>query len=187
MGTANFFKVNARDYYVVDDIYNEQEEYYECLAEVDIEDATNDLCAEYGYYEPNISINKSECHELCRKDIDLPYFGNDENTLDYIHLSVFINYGHYQGANFDYRIFIYDDEMTPDDLKEFCFEEWYAEQSCKDEYINKLTLYKAKCFYNNFVDCLCDEIDKILSKMCYGIYQVSARFSNGETWYSKKA
>lgn len=184
MATSNFFKCCADDYYVL----HTEEEFDNEIYPIDMEYRINEVVEQLeqeGFYQSNNPYrpySNLECEEICRKDVEVPFYGNDEDFLCDISICVFVNYGYYSGCNLDFRIVFEDCEYSPCDLVEQFRDAWIYDSGNTDKEKARYALN----FYKLFVRDL-GKTNKLLEKLCDDVYEVSARFSNGETWYSKKA
>lgn len=107
--------------------------------------------------------------------------------------------GYYEGFNFDregsddYDASEEDIANLKDDLYDriFNYDELYLEEYCEENGLDlkeeQDKIYKETCDY---IDKVVGEIDDLYHKIgetFFDEYRVSARFSNGETWYEKTA
>jgi hypothetical protein len=186
MGTSNFFLTNANGYYVIKTEFEDEDgQIYEEDMDYKIQSIVDEL-EQMGYYKSDRPYHpyyrQSDCREICRKEIAIPVYKNSEIVLEYVYICIFLNYGYYSDCNLDYRLVMQEVEFDPAGLG---YDLYYIHLS--DLGLENSEIKQAEKIYTSYVDEICKDVDKLLKSLCDDTYVVSARFSNGETWYSKKA
>ena len=94
--------------------------------------------------------------------------------------------GYYTAACLDYTIKLYSDniEISDTDSYDFIFEHVYGYTDLTDKAKEWLQTIAPKL--DELKSKMIKETEELFSKICgEDIYVVTARFSNGETWYGK--
>lgn len=207
MGTANFYLKNARHYYAFGmNVYFDKETIemneMENVNEGDFDEFGTDIAFEDGLTNCKASLRKKGWNEVKEwGDDDLHIFMQKNeyvkwHGIEYIvKLKAGCRSGYYEGANFDYLI----------DIEEFCENRYngiYDELPSVDDICEvlsyrfgrprrqtKTTEYlQAKYLSKMIEDCtakMVDELETSFAEACEVKLGVTARFSNGETWYGK--
>lgn len=182
MATGNFYNRNASNIYA---IFQEDEFddyiYDDVKANIsnDLEAYTknSDACLGYAnkYYRDASLI---DIIELTDEVAGVPFT---------VSIEVLMRSGYYQGANLDYEI-NYNIESVEFDEWEDAFQA-YIDVATYDFGMSKgLATIQARNASNRLEamsEELVENVEKILKENCTHVLQVSARFSNGETWYSE--
>ena len=211
MATANFKVINAKSYYVLNDTYeveNEEGVMEEVVRdEWEFQDLMDDiryrgeLCKNF----PNSSDDwnrRMDARELCESDSNWATFGNGNawTTETNVEGVIVVRSGYYEGAVLDYDIHVqscmgddfylsnYDnvDDMIEDYLDVLQNNiEWKG-------YDHKWNVGTFKMQKNNIRKWIEKHINEQIEKCedfcksnCQMELCVYARFSNGETWYTK--
>lgn len=171
MATSNFNVRNANNYYVIPNVGSDfcTSEYFQMF--------------EFNGWE-YFSEDDTLCKTFWYK------FGEIEIGID---IEISINAGYYQGAVLDF-------ELKP--TKCFCFSYSQNDYENIEDFANEYAEYLLDGFYWCYHGAIANNFKKCFEKFLYklneianeqiqnmvgkeNIYGVSARFSNGETWYSK--
>ena len=182
MATGNFFNNNASVIYAIF-----QEDEYDDFIYDDVKDSvSNDL---------NAFVKNSE---VC-----LGYSNNyhrDASMIEVIELTdeiagvpltvsieILMRSGYYEGANLDYEINYNIDSIEFDDPED-AFQAYIDVATWSFDMSKGLATIQAKNAVKrleNISNELIEKVEKILKDNCTHVLQVSAIFSNGETWYSE--
>lgn len=204
MSTGNFYKRHASAYFVVDgkryfDSEGEELENWEEGCEVvddteDLMDCILERAIPEGW-EKSEGWKGRDCYGLCEKweDEDL-ILGT---TTVEIKIEIEVNPGYYEACNLDWDIRLripgsyYDchlsDYYSIEDLAEDLFNQFMDYEHDWNEGLKKM---QKKNIVKKTLDRICEvglKADEFCRRNCTGVYGVSARFSNGETWYTKIA
>lgn len=182
MATANFYNKNASNIYA---IFQENE--YDDFIYDDVKDnISNDLEA----YTKNSKAYLGYSSKFYRDAslIEVVSVTDEIAGVPFtVSIEVLMRSGYYEGANLDYEINYNVESVEFDDLSE-AFQA-YFDVATYDFGMNKgLATIQAKNAANRLEamsDELIENVEKILKANCTHVLQVSARFSNGETWYSE--
>lgn len=204
MATGNFGKVNARNYYVIYDTYKDENGEDVQRDNWDFDDL-RDSIQENGRAtklfpeESNEWVDRN-AQELCYKSYDT-HFGKSYFLTDTrIVRTIIMRSGYYEGADLDWDIEI----ISPNGFN-FKLSEYYSLENLIEDYMRSVRdyvdMWGADYGWNmGTYKIQKKNIEKWLAKIveneeeiceqfckdnCEDVYQVSARFSNGETWYSK--
>ena len=211
MATSNFSVTNASGIYVVSDRYTTEDEDGE-LVEIQRDELDWDMVMEsfrytgneMGFPYPSDKWNQElSGREVCESDSHTEVYGKKgtawttETTMTSV---IVLRTGYYQDCNLDFDVKVTDckgnqyllsDYSDIGDLFEDYFTnlkeivEWYGQDHGWN--VGTLAMHR-----NNiekwFTDHLSAEIEKceaFCKKICDVQMKVAARFSNGETWYTK--
>lgn len=204
MATGNFSKVNAKNYYVIYDTYKDengedvQREFW------DFEDL-REFIRENGretklFPEKSDEYVDRDAKELCYGSYYTHFGKNGFLTDTTIVRTIIMRSGYYEGSNLDWDI-----EITSPNGFNFKLSEYDSLENLVEDYMDSIRDYvdrwgadyrwnlgTFKIQRKNIEKWLTKIIEKeeeICEKFCKDncedVYVVSARFSNGETWYSK--
>lgn len=195
MGTSNFKKIHAKNYYIVK---GEDWEYYNWddfkenaihrLAEhlnVKSTECTPERPSSYGFYDRNYPSEN-----IASYGYDWEYY---KDCPFRIGIHIFLISGYYTGATLDYDISIepkrFGDEM--------CLSQYYGVDDLIEGVIDSCQDYDedfAHCYskLREIHKRMKEELNKAINKaeeickvLCDSVYKREARFDNGETIYSK--
>lgn len=209
MGTANFHRINARNFYVLNDTTtyedengNEVETYKDNFdIESDIDYATeigekkgyNAITDRYrtGGWDGRPIMAKSEWYAFGDKSADESF-----NQFR-IERTIYLNSGYYSGGNYDWEL-----RITTNFGQEFCMSEYNNESDMASDIADRWQ--EDACYYGfwseglasmqrkNFekwmtamIDKFTDEADDLCKEVCEDEYKCTAVFSNGEAMYEK--
>jgi len=207
MATANFSVINARGYYTILDTYEAENEEgvmqtYE-RDEWDFENIIDNIRHNKTFPYPSKEWNgRMDARELCEGVASCETFGNGKawTTETYMSSVIVIRSGYYSGAVLDYDICVstsegdtfylseYDsvDDMTEDYLDAL------QDIIGRKGYNHKWNVGTFKMQKNNIRKWIESRVENEIQKCedfckdkCDMELVVRARFSNGETWYSK--
>lgn len=207
MATANFIIINAKSYYAISDTYEcendegvmetferDQWEWDEFIDNI----RYNDI-----FPNPSVDWNRlMDASELCESDSNWEAFGNGKATLIETNVEsvIVIRSGYYEGAVLDYEI-----KVTTCEGETFNLSVYDNVKDMIDDYLdaleNNIKWEGDVCHWNvgtfkiqkknirKWIEKRIEsEIDKC-EKFCKANADmelcISARFSNGETWYRK--
>jgi hypothetical protein len=182
MATGNFYNKNANNIYAIfqeneydDFIYQDTRDNIAS----DLEVYTKNSKAYLGYSNNNyIDDYLIEVVSITKKVAGIPL------SVD---IDVLMRSGYYEGANLDYEISYRADSVEFDDLSD-AFQA-YFDVATYDFDMNKgLATIQAKNAAKRLEamsEELIENVERILKVNCTHVLKVFARFSNGETWYSK--
>lgn len=207
MATGNFYSESGKYYAVLmnyerpilDDDGNETEETetvspesYEYDDEISY---IQERFAEYAKNTPFVEFNESDQY-LNDRNFGGRIFGTLSMSKQYagiwieVHYQLIMRSGYYEGANLDYEYSFYTDSVEIEDITDVAFE--YMQQlDYSNGHYNKPTGFAtiqskhAMAWLTKAFAQLDEAINKIYSE-CSTPLVVTARFSNGETWYQKK-
>ena len=182
MATGNFYNNNARNIYAVyqeneydDFIYDDVKENISS----DLETYTKNSKACLGYANKYYSdASLIDIIELTDEVAGVPFT---------VSIEILMRSGYYEGANLDYEINYNIESVEFDDISE-AFQAYIDVATYDFDMSKGLATIQAKNASNRLEamsDKLVENVEKILKENCTHILQVSARFSNGETWYSE--
>ena len=211
MATANFSVINARGYYTILDTYEAENEdgvmqTYE-RDEWDFRDLMDDIryrgeiCKNF----PNSSEEwnrRMDARELCESISKWETFGNGNawTTETNVESVIVMRSGYYEGAVFDYDIHVqtcdgddfylsdYDsvDDMIEDYLNALeSVIEWKGYDHKWNVGTFKMQKNNIRKWIEKRVENEIQNCEDFCKANCQMELRVSARFSNGETWYSK--
>jgi len=212
MATCNFWLKNARSYYAFNDTYNtindEGEEVEVTRDDWEWEDLLDCICyrGEEGkiFYCPSTEKynRRMDARNICETNTDWQTFGNGNawTTETNVESVIVIRSGYYAGAVFDYDIhvqtcdgddFYLSDYDKVDDMIEDYLDALESVIEWKG-YDHKWNVGTFKMQKNNIrkwiekrINTHIENCEKFCKENCEMELCVSARFSNGETWYSK--
>jgi hypothetical protein len=212
MATANFYIKNAQSYYVIADTYeieNEEGVIEEVTRDQwDWDDLLDYIChrgkeGKFFDCKPSETYNRRmEAENICETDTNWLTFGNGNawTTETNVESVIVIRSGYYSGAVLDYDIRItncegdtfylsdYDsvDDMIDDyldTLKDIISWKGYNHKWNKGTFeIQKKNIRK---WIERRIDNEIEKCEKFCKESSEMELCVSARFSNGETWYRK--
>lgn len=212
MATSNFYIKNAQSYYVFNDTY-EYENEDGVMEEVTRDDwEWEDLLDSISYRAADGKIfdcppteernRRMDARNICQTNTDWLTFGNGNawTTETNVESVICIRNGYYAGAVLDYDVKVmssqgdifylseYDnvDDMIDDymdTLKDII--EWKGEQHKWNVGTFKLQQKNIRKWIEKRINTHIENCEKFCKENCEMELAVSARFSNGETWYSK--
>ena len=207
MGTCNFHKHFALNYYVVDgkryydSDWNELDEWEEgCNVQDDTEYLLENIvdgAIESGWKLPSDKsrIGYSDDWVLCEKWEDKDLIVG--TTPIEIQMQVICCPGYYEAANLDWDLRFHIPGSGWDyNLSDFCSIEELADEIAdafmdyEDVWNEGLKKMQKKNIVKKALERIREvglKVDDFCKQNCTGVYGVSARFSNGETWYTKIA
>lgn len=212
MATCNFWLKNAQSYYAFNDTYNtindEGEEVELTRDELEWDDLLDCIC--YRGKEGKIFDcpssekynRRMDARNICETNTDWQTFGNGNawTTETNVESVIVIRSGYYAGAVLDYDVKVetsqgdtlhlsdYDnvDDMIDDYmdiLKEIVV--WRGEEHKWNEGTFKMQKKNIRKWIEKRINTHIENCEKFCKENCEMELCVSARFSNGETWYSK--
>ena len=188
MATSNFHSVNANNIYVIDfgndDIsWSEAQDIIGDNIKYALEQIQKD--SKYITFTKDDSMSSQE--EL--RSYPSSSIGTFEVYDDFIgvdiliQVNIFLRSGYYEAANLDYEVSITSGNDDYDDIRDFDREDYVDYLGLSNSVWN----LHSENFYNK-VETIKDEIIEVVEKCLCNVseaYEVSAQFSNGETFYSK--
>lgn len=213
MGTCNFSKVNARRYYVVNNetYYNEAEDCYQSEPidgqEPEFMDWDEVICdiqeLAKGRQDGKLfsPANEAERSWNSHRDegtvilfYDLGGVNISKNyTLDRKG-SIILRPGYYAAAvlDWDFEIMGYGDSWNMndwesiEDIAEDIMNDWRANEDGWNEGIKAIQARRIQAKIDKALNETAERLEEICADLCGGnVYAVSARFSNGETFYTR--
>lgn len=204
MATGNFSKVNAKNYYVIYGTYKDENGEEIQRDSWDFDDLRE--CIREDGRETKLFTEKSDgwvdrdAQELCCESYDTHFGKSDFLTDTRIVRTIIMRNGYYEGGNLDWDI-----EITSPDGCNFKLSEYDSLEDLIEDYMRSIRDYvdrwgadygwnmgTYKMHKKNIEKWLTKIIEneeeiceKFCKENCEDVYVVSARFSNGETWYSK--
>ena len=185
MATSNFYNENASNIYAVLMNYEDEEgntvapEYWEC--EDTIEELKNGLkelqTETINQYDDCWGHNNCETTELGRLQVSKEY-ADVEVTVT---INSILRHGYYEGANLDWYIQF---EVDGCDMDEIDFDDMFW-RSDLPKGMQVIQQTNAERWAENVRDELIEVMEGYYKKVSQYELTVSARFSNGETWYEK--
>lgn len=212
MATANFWVKNAKSYYAFNDTYNtindEGEEVEVIRDEWDWDVLLDSICyrGEDGKIFDCPSSEKynrnMDARNICETNTDWKVFGNGNawTTETNVESVIVLRSGYYEGAVLDYDVRIdtsqgdnfylsdYDnvDDMIDDYLDTIKdIVEWKGHQHKWNVGTFKMQKKNIRKWIEKRVNTHIENAEKFCKENCEIELKVCARFSNGETWYSK--
>lgn len=212
MATCNFWVKNAKSYYVFDDTYNtindEGEEVEVTRDDWDWDNLLDEiryLGKEGKIFDCPSSENRNrrmDATNICETSTDWNTFGNGNawTTETNVESVICIRSGYYAGAVLDYDVKVetsqgdtlhlsdYDsvDDMVEDyldTLKDIV--DWKGGQHKWNVGTFKMQEKNIRKWIEKRIDTHIENCEKFCKDVCEMELAVSARFSNGETWYTK--
>lgn len=212
MATCNFWLKNARSYYAFNDTYNtindEGEEVEVTRDECEWYDLLGYICyrGEEGKFFTCPSTEtynrRMDARNICETNTDWQTFGNGNawTTETNVESVIVIRSGYYAGAVLDYDVKVetsqgdtlhlsdYDnvDDMIDDYmdiLKDIV--EWRGEEHKWNVGTFEIQKKNIRKWIDKRISTHIENCEKFCKENCEMELCVSARFSNGETWYSK--
>ena len=212
MATCNFWLKNAQSYYAFNDTceYENEEGVMEEVPrdEWDWDDLLD--CIRYRGEEgkifdcrPTKDYNRRmEARNVCETNTDWTAFGNGNawTTETNVESVIVIRSGYYEGAVLDYDIMVSTCEGDNFYLSEYdCVEDmvedyldaleniisWKGYQHRWNEGTFKMQKKNIRKWIGKRINAHVEKCEKFCKENCDMELCVSARFSNGETWYSK--
>ena len=183
MATCNFWLKNAQSYYAFNDTYNtindEGEEVEVTRDECEWDDLLDCICyrGEEGKFFTCPSTEtynrRMDARNICETNTDWQTFGNGNawTTETNVESVIVIRSGYYAGAVLDYDVKV---ETSQGDTLHLS--DYDNVDDMIDDYMDIL---------KDIVDTYIENCEKFCKENCEMELCVSARFSNGETWYSK--
>ncbi len=211
MATANFKVINAQSYYILNDTY-EMENEEGVMEEVVRDDwEWDDLLRGIRYWGeetemfPCTSDNwnkKMDARNICKSNTNWETFGNGNawTTETNIESFIVVRDGHYSGAVLDYDI-----KVTTCEGDEFYLSEYDNMDDLMKDYLNairdivdwkghnhkwnsgtfKIQKENIRKWIMKRIANEVEKCEKFCKESCETELEVYARFSNGETWYTK--
>lgn len=212
MATCNFWLKNARSYYAFNDTYNtindEGEEVEVTRDECEWDDLLDCICyrGEEGKFFTCPSTEtynrRMDARNICETNTDWQTFGNGNawTTETNVESVIVIRSGYYAGAVLDYDVKVetsqgdtlhlsdYDnvDDMIDDYmdiLKDIVA--WRGEEHKWNVGTFNIQKKNIRKWIDKRISTHIESCEKFCKENCEMELCVSARFSNGETWYSK--
>lgn len=212
MATCNFWLKNAQSYYAFNDTYNtindEGEEVEVTRDECEWDDLLDCICyrGEEGKFFTCPSTEtynrRMDARNICETNTDWQTFGNGNawTTETNVESVIVIRSGYYAGAVLDYDVKVetsqgdtlhlsdYDnvDDMIDDYmdiLKDIV--EWRGEEHKWNVGTFNIQKKNIRKWIDKRISTHIENCEKFCKENCEMELCVSARFSNGETWYSK--
>lgn len=212
MATCNFWLKNAQSYYAFNDTYNtindEGEEVEVTRDECEWDDLLDCICyrGEEGKFFTCPSTEtynrRMDARNICETNTDWQTFGNGNawTTETNVESVIVIRSGYYAGAVLDYDVKVetsqgdtlhlsdYDnvDDMIDDYmdiLKDIV--EWRGEEHKWNVGTFEIQKKNIRKWIDKRISTHIENCEKFCKENCEMELCVSARFSNGETWYSK--
>ena len=212
MATCNFWLKNARSYYAFNDTceYENEEGEIEEVArdEWDWQSVIDDICyrGKEGKIFDCLSTEKHnrrmDARNICETNTEWLTFGNGNawTTETNVESVIVIRSGYYAGAVLDYDVKVetsqgdtlylsdYDnvDDMAEDyldTLKDIV--EWKGHQHKWNVGTFEIQKKNIRKWIEKRINTHIENCEKFCKENCEMELKVSARFSNGETWYSK--
>lgn len=212
MATCNFWLKNARSYYAFNDTYNtindDGEEVEVTRDECEWYDLLGYICyrGEEGKFFTCPSTEtynrRMDARNICETNTDWQTFGNGNawTTETNVESVIVIRSGYYAGAVLDYDVKVetsqgdtlhlsdYDnvDDMIDDYmdiLKDIV--EWRGEEHKWNVGTFEIQKKNIRKWIDKRISTHIENCEKFCKENCEMELCVSARFSNGETWYSK--
>ena len=182
MATSNFYNKNANGIYAIF-----QEDEYDDFIYDDVKDnISNDLVA---YVKnSNAYLGHSNNYYKDASIIEVVSLTDEVASVPFtVSIEVLMRSGYYEGANLDYEINYNVESVEFDDLSDawqayFDVATWAFDMNRGLATIQARNASKRLEIISNE---LIENVEKILKENCTHFLQVSARFSNGETWYSE--
>ena len=182
MATGNFYNKNASNIYA---IYpeNAHDDFIFQDVETNVSEAIDEYIRESNGYWTTSMIGYRDA-----KKIESFYVSEELAGISIgIKIDVLMRSGYYEGANLDYEISYFVESVEFDELSE-AWQAFYdvATYDCDMRVgFAKIQAKNASNRLSALHDRVVSDVEKILKENCTHILQVSARFSNGETWYSE--
>ena len=212
MATCNFWLKNAQSYYAFNDTYNtindEGEEVEVTRDECEWDDLLDCICyrGEEGKFFTCPSTEtynrRMDARNICETNTDWQTFGNGNawTTETNVESVIVIRSGYYEGAVLDYDVKVetsqgdtlhlsdYDnvDDMIDDYmdiLKDIVA--WRGEEHKWNVGTFNIQKKNIRKWIEKRINTYIENCEKFCKENCEMELCVSARFSNGETWYSK--
>ena len=204
MATSNFHAINAQSIYAITDEYVVDGQTY-TRNEWDFQD----LLCDIRYRGEEIGMTPTKAHnrqmdatELCETESQWETFGNGKawTTETNVESVIVIRSGYYSGANLDYDIKVQtcegDDfylsgyEDVEDLLNDYMatlndIVRWRGENHKWNEGTFKMQAKNIRKWVLNRITEEAEKCENFCKANCDVELRVSARFSNGETWYTK--
>ncbi len=212
MATSNFYIKNAKSYYAFNDTY-EVENDEGVMEEVTRDEWDWDNLMEYILYRgeegkvfdcrPTKGYNgRMEARNICETNTDWMTFGNGNawTTETDVESVIVIRSGYYEGAVLDYDIkvstsqgdnFYLSEYDSVDDMVEDYLDaleniiSWKGYEHRWNEGTFKMQKKNIRKWIEKRINAHVEKCEKFCKENCDVELCVSARFSNGETWYSK--
>ena len=182
MATGNFYNKNAYNIYAI----FQEDEFDDFIFDAVKDSVSNELGAYVKNSEAYLGYSNNYYEDATLFEVVsiTDYIAGIPLSVD---IELLMRSGYYEGANLDYEIRYYVDIIEFDDISEA----WqaYFDVAIWDFDMNKgLATIQAKNAVKRLENIsveLVENVEKILKDNCTHVLQVSARFSNGETWYSE--
>lgn len=206
MSTANFSVINARGYYTILDTYECEDENGVMQTyqrdEWDFEDIMNNIRYNSKFPYPSKDWNdKMDAKELCMAS-EWEIFGNGNAwTTDMcVESTIVIRSGYYSGAVLDYDIrletsqgdeFFLSDYDNVDDMVDNYLDivgdivSWKGHNHKWNDGTFKIQKKNIRKWIEKRVEDEIEKCESFCKERCDCQLAVRARFSNGETWYTK--
>lgn len=197
MSCPNFYKVNARNYYVIEPTYVDEDGNKVRKGYYDFENDIESACYignARGFKQGGTYVPYMDAHPIMEKEIWQNY-GKTEIGEFLFTKQIFINQGRYLGANFDWNFSICDCYGNKWDFCDFSSKESFISEIVKkwkltavdawNEGLAKIHEKNVKKWLEKVVDEVLDETDNFCKELCDNEYICSGVFSNGEAIYTK--
>ena len=182
MATSNFYNNNANNIYAI----IPENEYDAFIYDYIIDNISNDL--EAFTKNSKAYLDYSNKHYRDASLIEVIRVTDEVAGVPFtVSIEVLMRSGYYEGANLDYEINYNIGSVEFDDITD-TFQAYFDVASWNYGMNKGLATIQAKNASNR-LEAMSEElignVEKILKENCTHILRVSARFSNGETWYSE--
>jgi hypothetical protein len=202
MATANFRVINAKSYYVINDTYEVEGEEVERDG-FEWEDIMDDIRHNETFPNPSYGWDRNmDARELCGSDANWQTFGNGKawTTETSVESMIVIRSGYYSGAVLDYNIkvdtneyalYLSDYNGRVDDLIDDYLDSiqdivaWKGSAHGWNVGTFKIQKKNIRKWIEKRINEEIEKCEDFCKRNSEDELRVSARFSNGETWYSK--
>lgn len=211
MATANFWVRNAQSYYAINDTYNTINDEGEEVEVMRDDWEWEDLLDNIRYHGEEGKIfdcpssekynRRMDASNICETNTEWLTFGNGNawTTETNVESVICIRSGYYAGAVLDYDIKVstqgssfylseYNDvdELIEDYLNELeDLVDWHGYDHKWNSGTFKMQKKNIRKWIEKRINTHIENCEKFCKENCEMELAVSARFSNGETWYSK--
>lgn len=205
MATSNFMNVNAKKVYAIPSSYmdkdengNEIERYLESWDYDGIMDSITDNTGWEGI--EGSDNDRNYCGRYVCRNIETLNFGKSAPSFleTRIKSTIIMRSGYYSGVNLDYEICVEDcggydaclsegfEQMVDAMMENYRYlAERYATEDGWNIGLFNMQRKNIEKWLENAIDEAIEKCEKICKENCRDQLAVSARFSNGETWYTK--
>ena len=182
MATSNFYNNNANNIYAI-------------ITEKEFEDyifdfVKDDISSDLDTYIKNSNAYPVHSNKYYRDAslIEVVSLTDEVAGVPFtVSIEILMRSGYYVGANLDYEINYNIGSVEFDDITD-TFQAYFDVATYSFGLSKGLAKIQAKNALNRLEAMsneLIENVEKILKENCTHVLQVSARFSNGETWYSE--